>query len=155
MEPLPFHPLLAIMKQGGIFMEYISVQKKKSHRTGIRWFGLSGIVLAGILMGMAQSWLLRLLILILVGIPLLFLYINFESWSIRFSKDKITFLHWGKAQCCRWADIQEVTSLRSATEGETICIRFRDGTVFRFRREDENGEKAVKQILKHTSIRSK
>ena len=136
-------------------MENIIVRKKRAHRTGIRWFGLLGMVLAGILMGIAQSWLLRLLILILVGIPLLLLYINYESWSIRFSKDKITFLHWGKAQCCRWADIQEVTSLRSATEGATICIRFRDGTAFRFRREDENGEKAVKLILKHTSIRSK
>ena len=138
-----------------MLVENIIVRKKRAHRTGIRWFCLLGMVLAGILMGMAQSWLLRLLILILVGIPLLLLYINFESWSIRFSKDKITFLHWGKAQCCRWADIQEVTSLRSATEGETICIRFRDGTAFRFRREDENGEKAVKLILKHTSILSK
>ena len=134
-----------------MLVENIIVRKKRAYRTGIRWFGLLGMMLAGILMGMAQSWFLRLLILILVGIPLLLLYIYSESWSIRFSKDKITFLHWGKAQCCRWADIQEVTSLRSATEGETICIRFRDGKAFRFRREDEKGEKAVKQILKEDS----
>lgn len=135
-------------------MEYISVMKKKSHRTGIRWFVFSSWFLTGFLLDMTEDRPLRFLILALIIAPLVLLLCYFEDWAVTFYKGKIIRNRLGRQRQYPWTEVQEVTSFRSATDGETICILFRDGKAFRFRREDENGEKAVKLILKHNSIRS-
>lgn len=133
-------------------MEHIVVKKKKSHRTAVRWFAFLGWFLTMDLRHLSDDGILGFLLLVLLGTPLMLLLVYYEDWAITFYKGEIIRNRWNRLRRYSWADVQEVTSFRSATEGESICIHFQDGKTFQFRREDENAGEAVKLILKHTSI---
>lgn len=134
-------------------MEHITVKKPKSHRTFAMSIVVVAWVLTNILRSMTDDRMLRVLILLLVAGPMMLPSVYFESWAITFHKEEIIRNRWGRLRRYTWSDIREVRSYRSQTEGECIRICFRDGKAFQFRTDDENAGKAVKVILKHTSIR--
>ena len=136
-------------------MKYVTVKIKKSRRIGIRIFAACLFLLAALFCIFNDDPILKLLVLSVTAVPPGLLLWHMESWSVTFGREHLTRRRCFIIRRYKWNDVQDVTASRSATDGETIRIRFRDGRVFQFRREDENAAAAVKLILSHCSIRSK
>ena len=134
-------------------MDKLVVKKKKAHRIAIRCFAALGGPLLLLLLWLTRDLGISLAVLAVSFAPAALLLFHYESWALVFNAEGIRRRCWGGQRYYSWSRIREVTSHHSATEGPCICIRFLDGTCFRFRLEDENGTEAVGVILRHTSIR--
>lgn len=132
-------------------MKSVVVKKNKAHRTAIRWLFLAGWFATGVMGAFLRDLGVGILLCLPGGLILSPLYIYYESWSLTFSQEGIQRIQWGQRRYS-WNDIREVMASRSTAEGEDIRVFFRDGKMFRFRRFDENAEKAVKMIQSHRSI---
>ncbi len=131
----------------------IVIKKNKAQRVGIRVLAILGILAAMILMVyLKQGMVLLLCLPFLLILGMLLCY--YETWQIGLGSDivykKIFFLKCGTYS---YSQIKDVMKSRSYTEHEYVCISFVNGKRFQFRSEDENADKAIKQICKRHSIR--
>ncbi len=131
----------------------IVIKKNKAQRVGICVLTVLGILAATILTVYLKQGMVMLLCLpwvLILGVLLCY----YETWQIGVGSEtiykKLFFLSCGTYS---YSQIKEVTKSRSYTEHEYICVYFADAKRFQFRLEDENADKAIKQICKHRSIR--
>lgn len=131
---------------------HITVRKQKSHRYTIRFFTvLFALFPLIIFLGSQQAVLAAV-----GGLPFLsFLPVTayYETWQLRLTQNTIERSLFGKTKSYSYPQLQQAVK-RYATSKSAVVIsmRFQDGTTWPFRIDDENGEKAEKQLQTHCSF---
>lgn len=131
---------------------HITVRKQKSHRYTIRFF----TVLFALSPLIIFLWSQQALLAAVGGLPfLLFLPVTayYETWQLRLTQNTIERSLFGKTKSYSYPQLQQAVK-RYATSKSALVIsmRFQDGTTWQFRMDDENGEKAERQLQAHCSI---
>ena len=131
----------------------VIVKKNKAHRVGITAFGVAVLLLVTVCVLTVKT-----AVAYMMYIPILFIYlpivIYYLSWQIRFDKTGIIKSVFFVKQRCYSFDMLKKTERRyyASEHNHIVCMYFADGKTVRIRRDDENYESAVKELLKHNSI---
>lgn len=95
-------------------------------------------------------------LLSLIGtLPILYIWLYYQMWSISFSERQITIKHFlRKAKIYTYSQIKDGRISNSYTLHQNIFLRFSDGRSCLFRLEYENAKNALKIIQTHSSLRN-
>ena len=131
----------------------VVIKKNSAHRMGIRILTvLSTLFAIALTLCMKQGKIMLLFLPLVLILGVLFCY--YETWQIGLGSDivykKIFFLEFGAYS---YSQIKDITKSYSYTDREYVCIRFANGKRVQFCMDDENANKAIRQICRHRSIR--
>ena len=133
----------------------VIVRKKQAQRYGILAVYLAMICLS-VLLGILLFPIYYYGLLALVGtLPILYVLIYYQMWSISFSENHITikcFLR--KSKTYTYFQIADGRVSNSYTLHRHVFLRFSDNRSCWFRLEDENAKTALKIIQTHYSLRN-
>lgn len=133
----------------------IVVRKKPAQRYGLLALFITMTCLSAFF-GIATFPLYYYGLLSLIGtIPILYIWIYYQMWSISFSPKHITikcFLR--KSRIYAYSQITDGCITDSYTLHRCVILRFNDDRGCQFRMEDENAKAALKKIQAHCSLRS-
>lgn len=130
----------------------ITVTKRKAHRHVIRFFSVLFASVPLIIFLYTQQALFSMV----GGLPfLLFLPVTvyYETWQLRLTQNTMERSVFWKTKSYSYPQLQQVLKkFATSKSAVVICLKFQDGTTWQFRIDDENGEKAERQLQKHCSF---
>lgn len=132
----------------------VTVRKRKAHRFVLRFFT---VVFAAVplivFLNTKQAFFSvvgRLPFLLLLPVTL-----YYETWQLRLTQNTIARSVFWKTKVYSYPQLrQAVKRYATSKSAVVICLQFQDKTSWQFRIDDENGEKAERQLQKHCSILS-
>jgi len=131
----------------------IVVRKYKAERIG-NWILLILLLLFSVYVcTQCTIFFPTFLMSLLLLLPVFFIALYYETWSISLSAKNITYKSLLFTRVYSYNQITDAYTAYSATNHDHICLLFFDGKRIRFRIKDENGRKAKIIIQSHCSIR--
>ena len=132
----------------------LTVRKKRSHRQAVRFFALVfGVVPVGLYRAIPQPlFALAGCVPFLCFLPVLAFY---ETWRLRFGEKGMEHSVFGIRRFYLYALIRRAAKRYYTSERATVIrVELTDGRTIRFRTDDENGDKAEKELQRHCSIKT-
>lgn len=138
--------------------EDICVKRNKKHRTAIRLLTVCFVIITTLLILAAkqvatkQAWIYIVVLCIFMNLLLFVLLWYYETWTLIFTRKTIKRILFFSTDTYLYSQIQRITLSYSYTERYNVRIIFLNEKSLRFRLEDENANKAVSRLKKHSSI---
>lgn len=137
----------------------VCVKRNKKHRVAIRLLTICNsiatiiLIIASKQIATEQAWILLTVLCVGISLSAFSVLCYCETWSIMVTRSGVKRKCFFSNDTFSYSQIKCITLSYSYTERYVVSIRMMNGQTLRFRYEDENANKAVTKLNKHTSMR--
>ena len=138
----------------------VCVKRNKKHRILLRLLTICHsiatiiLVVASKQITTEQAWILIAVLCVGINLSAFSILCYFETWTLIVTQSGIKRKCFLSNAAFSYSQIKCITLSYSYTERYIVNIRIVNGQTLRFRFEDENANKAVTKLKRHTSIQS-